>query len=177
MKQLRPPAACKGAVACLYNININIWSFGIMISSCPLPWMSCTKRKRKTRGAYSRKICRQNWRNFMANPLKLKAFEEGTVLHISKETIKPSAPTPHHLWNLKLSYDQLAPRIYVHLVLFYNNAEFNSLVKSHSLKGSLAKTLTLFYPLAGKLNEDSPSTVTTTALTTLKLELIARYRM
>lgn len=39
---------------------------------------------------------------------------------LEKETIKPSSPTPLHLRNLTLSFnDQFEPDIYVPLLLFY----------------------------------------------------------
>lgn len=42
---------------------------------------------------------------------------------ISKEVIKPSSPTPHHLKTHKLSLlDQLAPDIYLPIVLFYDSS-------------------------------------------------------
>ncbi|KAL0380055.1 UNVERIFIED_CONTAM: Stemmadenine O-acetyltransferase [Sesamum angustifolium] len=44
----------------------------------------------------------------------------GSVQVISKELIKPSSSTPHHLRNLKLSLlDQLSPPVYVPVIFFY----------------------------------------------------------
>ncbi|KAG2667860.1 hypothetical protein I3843_15G130000 [Carya illinoinensis] len=61
-----------------------------------------------------------------------------TVEISSKETIKPSSPTPQHLRNHNLSFiDQLAPNI------------------SSQLKKSLEQTLNRFYPLAGTIKEDN----------------------
>ncbi|XP_059638882.1 stemmadenine O-acetyltransferase-like [Cornus florida] len=79
---------------------------------------------------------------------------------LSRERIKPSSPTPHHLRNLKLSsLDQLAPPIYVPIVLFYhaqcNLGTDNHFKQSSLLKKSLAKCLTCFYPLAGTINDQS----------------------
>ncbi|KAE8123972.1 hypothetical protein FH972_018885 [Carpinus fangiana] len=81
---------------------------------------------------------------------------------ISKEMIKPSSPTPHHLRTHKLSFpDQLAPTAYIPIILFYqpnNNAhddvDHYQLQKSCHLKKSLQQTLNHFYPLAGTLKED-----------------------
>ncbi|KAJ7964370.1 Vinorine synthase [Quillaja saponaria] len=80
---------------------------------------------------------------------------------ISRETIKPSSQTPHHLKTLKLSlFDQLAPRTYNPLVLFYSvstNDPLELLNKINQLKNSLSETLTSFYPLAGRENDDQIS--------------------
>ncbi|ESR56361.1 hypothetical protein CICLE_v10023671mg [Citrus x clementina] len=82
---------------------------------------------------------------------------------ISKEIIKPSSPTPHHLKTHKLSLlDQLAPDIYLPIVLFYDSssrvddkistATINSTKNiSRRLKKSLSKTLTHYYPFAGRV--------------------------
>jgi shikimate O-hydroxycinnamoyltransferase len=80
---------------------------------------------------------------------------------ISKEMIKPSSPTPHHLRNHKRSFpDQLAPTTYIPIILFYqpNNAamtvDHHHVQKCCRLKKSLQQTLNRFYPLAGTLKED-----------------------
>jgi shikimate O-hydroxycinnamoyltransferase len=75
---------------------------------------------------------------------------------ISREIVKPSSPTPHHLRNFRLSFlDQIAPPFYTAIIFFYdtNQDRLNSdqLERSSSLKKSLAETLTRFYPLAGTL--------------------------
>ncbi|KAL3835645.1 hypothetical protein ACJIZ3_010381 [Penstemon smallii] len=75
---------------------------------------------------------------------------------ISRETIKPSSPTPNNLQKHKLSFlDQIAPPIFMPLVYFYplDNNVSNS-TKSIKLKTSLSQTLTTFYPLAGRLIDD-----------------------
>uniref|UniRef100_A0A5B7BXQ8 Putative vinorine synthase n=1 Tax=Davidia involucrata TaxID=16924 RepID=A0A5B7BXQ8_DAVIN len=80
---------------------------------------------------------------------------------ISRETIKPSSPTPHHLRIYKLSLlDQVAPLIYAPIVLFYSAPpEFNSnmihciTIYDH-LKKTLSETLSHFYPLAGRIKHD-----------------------
>lgn len=72
-----------------------------------------------------------------------------------KETIKPSSPTPHNLTNFKLSLiDQFAPLVYVPIVVFYHSNPDNP-VKTNLLKKSLSKTLTYFYPLAGRIKNES----------------------
>lgn len=81
---------------------------------------------------------------------------------ISKETIRPSFPTPSHLKSYRLSLlDQLAPPTYVPIVLFYSADGFPT-SEDHStlydrLKKSLAETLTRFYPLAGKIHGSDAS--------------------
>ncbi|KAK7827715.1 stemmadenine O-acetyltransferase-like [Quercus suber] len=78
---------------------------------------------------------------------------------ISKEIIKPSSPTPHHLRNFKLSFlDQLAPPFHFPIIWFYDSKKFvdvEPFERSRFLKESLAETLTHFYPLAGTpINEE-----------------------
>ncbi|XP_021902545.1 BAHD acyltransferase BIA1-like [Carica papaya] len=86
---------------------------------------------------------------------------------ISQENIKPSSPTPQHLRLFKLSLlDQFLPSSYIPLLLFYDfskngsHCTNNHLHHQHStlerlqlLKKSLSETLTLFYPLAGKMKD------------------------
>ncbi|KAL0464254.1 UNVERIFIED_CONTAM: Stemmadenine O-acetyltransferase [Sesamum latifolium] len=87
----------------------------------------------------------------------------GSVQIISKELIKPSSSTPHHLRNLKLSLlDQLSPPVYVPVIFFYEADELRGLSSSidpaqvcRNLKQSLSNTLTLFYPLAGKIDPEN----------------------
>ncbi|CAN6562017.1 unnamed protein product [Malus baccata var. baccata] len=78
-----------------------------------------------------------------------------------KETIKPSSPTPSHLKTTQLSvFDQLAPDVFVPLLLFYpsninsdavDSIDHHSSVaeRSNILKASLSEALTHFYPFAG----------------------------
>ncbi|OVA20490.1 Transferase [Macleaya cordata] len=81
---------------------------------------------------------------------------------ISRDTIKPSCPTPLHLRSFKLSLlDQLAPPIYVPIILFYaidhndKRRTIEDIEKCRSrLKKSLSETLTRFYPLAGRIKQD-----------------------
>ncbi|KAG7944977.1 hypothetical protein I3843_15G130300 [Carya illinoinensis] len=81
-----------------------------------------------------------------------------TVKISSKETIKPSSPTPQHLRNHNLSFmDQLAPNTYIPIILFYhakNDRDIDHVQRSSQLKMSLQQTLNRFYPLAGTIKED-----------------------
>lgn len=80
---------------------------------------------------------------------------------ISEEKIKPSIPTPETQTHLKFSLlDQLALPVYVPVLLFYapageklNHDIINQTSKSHLLKSSLSKTLTHFYPFAGRVKD------------------------
>ncbi|XP_071718380.1 deacetylvindoline O-acetyltransferase-like [Rutidosis leptorrhynchoides] len=75
---------------------------------------------------------------------------------ISQEIIKPSSPTPSHLYTYNLSsVDQLAPKAYMAIVLFYPNNEnctLTSQEKARVLKESLSQTLTRYYPFAGRMS-------------------------
>ncbi|KAK7350253.1 hypothetical protein VNO77_08612 [Canavalia gladiata] len=65
---------------------------------------------------------------------------------VSKDTIKPSSPTPHHLRDFKISLlDQLAPpSFYVPVLLFYSAiTDFKTV--SNKLKASLSDVLTIYY--------------------------------
>ncbi|KAI8006401.1 Vinorine synthase [Camellia lanceoleosa] len=90
---------------------------------------------------------------------------------IGRETIKPYSPTPHHLRRYKLSSrDQFSPQQYIPVVFFYINPSHTTRgsgidgggesydetanVRSEHLKESLSKTLTHFYPLAGRLRDN-----------------------
>lgn len=71
---------------------------------------------------------------------------------IQKQIIKPSSPTPPELKSLKLSLlDQFTPITYTPIILFYPA----SAERSQKLKSSLSETLTLWYPLAGRLKDNS----------------------
>ncbi|KAL0358361.1 UNVERIFIED_CONTAM: Stemmadenine O-acetyltransferase [Sesamum angustifolium] len=71
---------------------------------------------------------------------------------VSKETIKPSSSTPHHLRKLNLSLlDQIAPPTYVDLLFFYQSPDLDDSQLSKNLKNSLSHVLTAFYPLAGRI--------------------------
>ncbi|XP_058195045.1 stemmadenine O-acetyltransferase-like [Rhododendron vialii] len=73
----------------------------------------------------------------------------------NKFTIKPSSATPSHLRHYQLSFlDQIAPPVFMPLVLFYPrdvNDNLDNSEKSSHLKKSLSDALTRFYPLAGRM--------------------------
>ncbi|XP_024035831.1 acylsugar acyltransferase 3 [Citrus clementina] len=73
---------------------------------------------------------------------------------ISTERVKPSLSTGKHLRTYKLSWiDQMNTDVYIPLVFFYSTSCKNQDLKKKSdlLKQSLAKTLTHYYPFAGRL--------------------------
>ncbi|XP_024974893.1 acylsugar acyltransferase 3-like [Cynara cardunculus var. scolymus] len=73
---------------------------------------------------------------------------------ISKEIIKPSSPTPHHLRTFKLSLlDQLTLHTYAPIILLYESRIITS-TSIDVFKKSLAETLTKYYPFAGRLRDD-----------------------
>ncbi|CAL5387142.1 unnamed protein product [Camellia sinensis] len=74
---------------------------------------------------------------------------------ITRETIKPSSPTPHHLKTFKLSLiDQFMPASYTPLVLYYATRGGSSCEeRSQLLKSSLSQILTRYYPLAGRIKD------------------------
>ncbi|GLT81092.1 hypothetical protein SLA2020_524960 [Shorea laevis] len=77
---------------------------------------------------------------------------------ISKENIKPASPTPQPLRNFKISvFDQLILSPYAPLIYFYpcspNILDLDIPNKVEVLKKSLSKTLSHFYPLAGKIKD------------------------
>ncbi|XP_010556179.1 PREDICTED: BAHD acyltransferase At5g47980 [Tarenaya hassleriana] len=74
---------------------------------------------------------------------------------LSRETVKPSSPTPPHLRTVHLSFfDVMTPPVYTGGLLFYRingvAGEIGDI--SGKLKKSLSETLTRFYPLAGRIN-------------------------
>ncbi|GMI77741.1 hypothetical protein like AT3G26040 [Hibiscus trionum] len=74
---------------------------------------------------------------------------------ISRESVKPSLPTPDHLRTYKLClFDQLASPLYIPINLFYSAKNENPGKKSDHLKESLSKILTHYYPFAGRLSGD-----------------------
>ncbi|XP_076898539.1 akuammiline synthase 1-like [Bidens hawaiensis] len=88
---------------------------------------------------------------------KILRFGRSRQLHTitSRETIKPSSPTPSHLRTYNLSMvDQCMSHVYMPLILFYPNNENCSLTaheKAREMKKSLSESLTRYYPLAGRL--------------------------
>ncbi|KAL5751856.1 hypothetical protein ACOSQ2_022363 [Xanthoceras sorbifolium] len=74
---------------------------------------------------------------------------------ISTEIIKPFSSTPEHLRSYKLSpMDQYSSDFYFPFVYFYSGASKNTAENSDHLKKSLSKTLTYYYPFAGRVKDD-----------------------
>ncbi|XP_054806281.1 stemmadenine O-acetyltransferase-like [Prosopis cineraria] len=81
------------------------------------------------------------------------------VEKISKEIVKPSSPTPQHLRHYHLSFlDQLSPEVNNSWVYFFD-IETSNLLNiadvSDRLKKSSSQVLSHFYPLAGRLFNQS----------------------
>ena len=80
------------------------------------------------------------------------------VTIISKETIKPSLPTLHHLNPYKLSLlDQVTPATYVPTVFFYpmsTDLKLNMSQIISQLKNSLSDTLNIYYPFSGSIKDN-----------------------
>jgi len=74
---------------------------------------------------------------------------------ISRETIKPSSPTPSRLKTYPLSFiDNILMRNYVPLVYFYKpNKDSDQNVKISQLRKSLSQLLSKYYPFAGRLKD------------------------
>lgn len=72
---------------------------------------------------------------------------------LSKEVIKPDSP--NHLQTLHLSlFDQFLPKTYVSAIFFYDDHQPDQEeILVQKLKNSLSQTLSLFYPLAGRIKE------------------------
>ncbi|KAL7209266.1 hypothetical protein ACSBR1_030911 [Camellia fascicularis] len=72
---------------------------------------------------------------------------------VSSETIKPSSPTPSHLKTFNLSLlDQINLPFYIPTTIFYSPT-INAKQTLQNLKDSLAKALSIFYPLAGRIKD------------------------
>ncbi|XP_031122495.1 salutaridinol 7-O-acetyltransferase-like [Ipomoea triloba] len=77
----------------------------------------------------------------------------------SKEIVRPSSPTPQSLKSYKFSFlDQLALNVRIPFVFFYDSSSgaysHDHINTIDELKKSLSKTLSLMYPLAGRVKED-----------------------
>ena len=75
------------------------------------------------------------------------------VTIFSRETIRPSSSSIHHLKPQKIClFDQLTPVTYPEVVIFYSISDpnFNLHKTLAQLKTSLSETLTLFYPFSGR---------------------------
>lgn len=75
---------------------------------------------------------------------------------VSRDTIKPSSPTPDHLRHYKLSFlDQIQVPVFMPLVIFFPRDDVVSLdEKCSRIKRSLADALAKFYPLAGRVRDN-----------------------
>ena len=79
---------------------------------------------------------------------------------ISRDTIKPSSPTPTHLRHLQLSFlDQILTPTFIPIILFYPvdgdaKADHDKIQRSIWLKKTLSETLIRFYPLAGRVKDN-----------------------
>ncbi|GAB2227765.1 hypothetical protein Droror1_Dr00009592 [Drosera rotundifolia] len=72
----------------------------------------------------------------------------------STGTIKLSIPTPDNRKSCKLCLmDQFMPPFYVPFIFFYHTTDGH--FKIPQLKESLAETLTKFYPLAGRIKDNT----------------------
>ncbi|XP_019158329.1 PREDICTED: salutaridinol 7-O-acetyltransferase-like [Ipomoea nil] len=70
-----------------------------------------------------------------------------------KENVRPFSPTPQSLRNYKLSQiDQVQGTHYTSMLFFYNSAGAHH-HDYDELKQSLSKTLSVFYPLAGRVKD------------------------
>ncbi|XP_038686719.1 salutaridinol 7-O-acetyltransferase-like [Tripterygium wilfordii] len=73
---------------------------------------------------------------------------------ISRECVNPSSPTPHHLRTYKISLiDQFGSPALTSSLFFYPPSQATSISmtkRSQLLKHSLSRTLTLYYPIAGR---------------------------
>lgn len=69
--------------------------------------------------------------------------------------IKPSSPTPPHLRNYRLSLlDQTALPCYYHVIFYFSPSDHLNLDSNRTLKQSLADALAIYYPFAGRLQDD-----------------------
>ncbi|XP_047975485.1 pelargonidin 3-O-(6-caffeoylglucoside) 5-O-(6-O-malonylglucoside) 4'''-malonyltransferase-like [Salvia hispanica] len=70
---------------------------------------------------------------------------------LTRKLVKPSKPTPPQLWTYKISVmDEVNPSMFVVRILYYRKS-----ASIPSLEDSLAKTLSLYYPLAGRYDKNS----------------------
>ncbi|CAJ2655676.1 stemmadenine O-acetyltransferase-like [Trifolium pratense] len=74
---------------------------------------------------------------------------------ISRETIKPSLPTPSHLRIYPLSFiDNIMRRTYVPIIFFYKPNDISDQnFKISQLRKSLSQLLSKYYPFAGRLKD------------------------
>ncbi|XP_057791883.1 stemmadenine O-acetyltransferase-like [Salvia miltiorrhiza] len=76
---------------------------------------------------------------------------------MASHIVKPSSPTPPASKTYKLSFlDQIAPSFYVPFIFFYQNEQSKQREEiCGRLKQSLSEILTIFYPLAGPIKQNS----------------------
>ncbi|KAL8097391.1 diaboline synthase-like [Apium graveolens] len=80
------------------------------------------------------------------------------VVSSSRTNVKPASPTPLKLKHYNLpSHDLMMPDYYMPLILFYPNPQLSNPLASKTailslLKNSLSKTLSEYYPFAGRLS-------------------------
>ncbi|XP_023522263.1 vinorine synthase-like [Cucurbita pepo subsp. pepo] len=74
---------------------------------------------------------------------------------VSKETVKPSSPTPDNHRRYGLSFlDQVTVDVYNPMIYFYSAGSATAAEISDHLKKSLSTVLSHYYPLAGRVNYD-----------------------
>ncbi|XP_057786544.1 stemmadenine O-acetyltransferase-like [Salvia miltiorrhiza] len=80
---------------------------------------------------------------------------EQTIM--ASHTVKPSSPTPLASKTHKLSFlDQMAPSLHILLIFLYERDQSKQQEEiSERLKQSLSEILTIFYPLAGAIRQNS----------------------
>ncbi|KFK39546.1 hypothetical protein AALP_AA3G258300 [Arabis alpina] len=86
-------------------------------------------------------------------------MEEVKVEVVRREVIKPSSPSTHDRLQLSI-LDLTYPALYVPVIFFYKAEDLVTVspeVISGKLKSSLSKTLSRFYPLAGRVDGASIS--------------------
>ncbi|GJS84740.1 pelargonidin 3-O-(6-caffeoylglucoside) 5-O-(6-O-malonylglucoside) 4'''-malonyltransferase-like protein [Tanacetum coccineum] len=78
------------------------------------------------------------------------------IINKTSKLVKPATPTPSNLRNYNVSFfDEQMPNINVPLILYYSTSQNDVHVNIFNhLETSLAKTLTDFYPLAGRYVRD-----------------------
>ncbi|KAJ9176250.1 hypothetical protein P3X46_011585 [Hevea brasiliensis] len=76
---------------------------------------------------------------------------------ISSELIKPSSPTPDHHRHHRLSFlDQIQIPVFMPLILFYpKQINTTNIERCNQAKQSLSQALTIFYPLAGRVKDNT----------------------
>ncbi|KAJ8758833.1 hypothetical protein K2173_002612 [Erythroxylum novogranatense] len=76
---------------------------------------------------------------------------------ISRDMVMPSSPTPDHRRKYQLScLDQISRADYMPWVLLYpKTSDFSNLERCNLVKKSLSEALTMFYPLAGRVVENT----------------------